>query len=117
MTAPLSQEERREIRHRADGAVTRRGQPSDDWAWMACMLAEDTLRLLADLERAETERDALKNKLNVDSRVFELECRKAQIESLEARLARVVEIASGYRSDEMPWEMEAKILAAAKEER
>ena len=59
MTEPLRKEEREEIWRRADGAVTRRGQPSDDWAWMACMLAEDTLRLLADLERVEAERDSL----------------------------------------------------------
>jgi len=93
MTAPLSQEERREIRHRADGAVTRRGQPSDDWAWMACMLAEDTLRLLADLDRAEAERDearcelAMAERCRANGELEFWECR-ARMERAEAERDR-----------------------------
>jgi hypothetical protein len=64
MTEPLTREGREEIRHRADGTVTRRGQPSDDWAWMACTLAEDALCLLADLERVERERDEAQRALD-----------------------------------------------------
>jgi hypothetical protein len=85
-------------------------------------------RLLSDLERAEAERDALMARLaTAQDRIAALEAsgveheisyrQMVRAEKSEARLSRVVEIASCYRADEWAWEMAPKILAAAKGER
>jgi hypothetical protein len=86
---------------------------------------ESVSRLLSDLERAEAERDALMARLaTAQDRIaasgveHEISYRQmVRAEQSEARLSRVVEIASCYRADEWAWEMAPKILAAAKGER
>lgn len=73
------------------------------------------------LATAQAERDALRNKLNTDSQAFELECRKAQIESLTAaltearRLLRRIDANEGWVPD-TEWAALAAALAQEKDD-